>query len=73
MVLGFILYETVDLVYHVGKLTYDGSYYLYKWYYNIENSDVQKDKEIELLRLKIYELEQSLLTNGSSNHHKKTE
>ena len=33
MVLGFILYEAVDIVYSVGKLTVNGGKYVYNWYY----------------------------------------
>ena len=29
MVLGFILYEAVDFVWHFGKLTWDGTKYVY--------------------------------------------
>ena len=29
MVLGFILYEAVDFVWHFGKLTWDGIKYVY--------------------------------------------
>ena len=70
MVLGFILYETVDLVYNVGALTYNGTKYIYQWYYGIEDETVIKEKEIELLRIRIKKLEQRLLTNGSSENHK---
>ncbi len=71
MVLGFILYETVDLVYNISALTYKGTKYMYKWYYGIE--DVIKEKEIELLRIRIKDLEEKLLTNGPSENHKKAE
>ena len=73
MVLGFILYETVDLVYNVGALTYNGTKYIYQWYYGIEGEPIIKEKEIELLRIRIKKLEQRLLTNGSSENHKKAE
>ena len=70
MVLGFILYETVDLVYNVGALTYKGTKYIYQWYYGIKDETVIKEKEIELLRIRIKKLEQQLLTNGPSENHK---
>ncbi len=73
MVLGFILYEAFDIVYHVGALTVNGTKYVYKWYYGIENEETIKEKEIELLRMRIKDLEQKLLTNGSSENHKKAE
>ena len=71
MVLGFILYETVDLVYNVGAMTYNGTAYLYRWYYNIEDED--REKEIEMLRLRLANLEQRLLANGTCKNHKTTE
>ena len=71
MVLGFILYETFDLVYNVGAMTYNGSAYLYRWYYQIEVLD--KEKEIEMLILRLANLEKKLLTNGAGENHKTTE
>jgi hypothetical protein len=71
MVLGFILYETFDLVYNVGAMTYNGSTYLYRWYYQIEVLD--KEKEIEMLILRLANLEKKLLTNGAGENHKTTE
>ena len=73
MVLGFILYETVDLVYNISALTYNGTKYMYKWYYGIEDEEVIKEKEIELLRIRIKDLEEKLLTNGPSENHKKAQ
>jgi len=72
MVLGFILYETFDLAYHVGALTYNGTKYIYRWYYGIEDETKIKEKEIEMLILRIKDLETKLLTDGSSENHKKT-
>ncbi len=71
MVLGFILYETFDIVYHVGALTVNGTKYVYKWYYGIDDDETIKEKEIELLRLRIKDLEEKLLTNRSGEHHEK--
>ena len=72
MVLGFILYETADLVYNMGLMTYNGSSYVYKWYYGIEDEETKKEKEIEDLRLRILQLEHKLLTDRTSEDHKKT-
>mgnify|MGYP003993184713 CR=1 FL=1 len=72
MVLGFILYETVDLVYNISALTYNGTKYMYKWYYGIEDETKIKEKEIELLRIRIKDLETKLFTDGSSENHEKT-
>ena len=73
MVLGFILYETVDLVYNVGAMTYNGSAYLYRWYYKIDCENLKKKKEIEELRSRLCDLENQLLTNWASENHKTTE
>ena len=37
MVLGFVLYETMDIVFHVGKFTVNGVVGLYNWYYDINH------------------------------------
>lgn len=72
MVLGFILYETVDLAYNMGLMTYNGTAYVYRWYYGIDDENTKKEKEIEELRERIAMLEKRLLTNGSSKNHKTT-
>ena len=72
MVLGFILYETVDLAYNMGLMTYNGTAYVYRWYYGIDDENTKKEKEIEELRLRLADLENRLLTNGSSEDHKTT-
>ena len=73
MVLGFILYETVDLVYNVGAMTYNGSAYLYRWYYGMGDENANREKEIEMLILRLANLEQKLLANGAGENHKTTE
>ena len=72
MVLGFILYETFDLVYNVGALTYNGTKYIYHWYYGIEDEEIIQKKEIEMLKLRIKDLETRLLADRSCENHKKT-
>ena len=39
MVLGFILYETIDIAYNVSKLGYNSVTGLYNWYYDIKTED----------------------------------
>jgi len=73
MVLGFILYETADLVYNMGLMTYNGTAYAYNWYYGIEADEIKKERELEELRLRLAILEKQLLTNGTSEYHKGTE
>ena len=54
MVLGFILYESFDLVYHVGKITVNGVFGIYNWYYDINNYiPIQGMNKYELLEDKI--------------------
>ena len=35
MVLGFLVYEAMDVAYHVGKITYNGASLIYNWYYDV--------------------------------------
>ena len=64
MVLGMILYESVDLAYNVAKLGYNGARGIYYWWYNIDYPEVkiQKDstKAILLLEDRIHHLERLL-------------
>ena len=48
MVLGFILYETFDVLYHAGSMTYNGTAYLYNWYYGVKDESISKEDEIKL-------------------------
>lgn len=73
MVLGFILYETIDLIYNVGAITYNGSAYLYRWYYGMGDEYANREKEIEMLILRLANLEKKLLANGAGENHKTTE
>ena len=54
MVLGFLLYEAVDFAWHFGKMTYNGSKYVYDWYYEVPTPD-----DIEISKLK--ELEEKII------------
>lgn len=73
MVLGFILYETADLIYNMGAMTYHGTNYLYRWYYGMEDENTIKEREIEMLRLRLVNLEKRLLANRTSEDHETTE
>lgn len=59
--LGFVLYEAVDLIYTVGKMTYNGLRASYCWYYNIESPSQEaieeKDKVIQDLLRRVEQLE----------------
>ena len=60
--LGFLLYEAVDLVYTLGKLGYKGVRATYYWYYDLEYPEVEqiKNKEnvIEQLKKRVEMLEE---------------
>ena len=62
MVLGFLLYEAIDLVYHSGKITYNGVSSVYNWYYGIDNSSLNKkitqdEETIKMLEDRVENLE----------------
>ena len=60
MVLGFLLYEAVDFVWHFGKMTYNGSKYVYDWYYEIPSADEIEIDKLKQLEEKIVHLEHLL-------------
>tara|TARA_Y100001933_G_C18879395_1_gene513382 strand:+ start:612 stop:869 length:258 start_codon:yes stop_codon:yes gene_type:complete len=66
MVLGYLLYETVDLGVHAIKLTYNGVRGIYYWWYNEDYPEVAREKrtidDVEKLIKKIEKLE-NLLEN----------
>jgi hypothetical protein len=57
--LGFLLYESIDIVYHVGKMSVNGVYCIYKWYYNSNEKDKTVKNE-ENYKIKIESLEQQI-------------
>lgn len=68
MVLGFILYETFDIMYNVGSMLIGGGKYFYYWYYGIEDAKKRGDeKEIEMLLKRIEILEKNLLLTEGKN------
>ena len=73
MVLGLILYEAVDLLYNIGSLTINGTISVYKWYYSVPDKNIPKEREIEMLLLRLENLEKKLLTNGTGENHEETE
>ncbi len=60
MVLGFLLYEAVDLVWNFGGMTYRGSKYVYDWYYEIPTADEIEIDKLQLLEDKVTHLEKLL-------------
>ena len=67
MVLGFILYEAVDFVWHFGKLTWDGTKYVYNWYYEIPSNDKIEIDKLTLLENKIKHIEELLEKKNQEN------
>jgi hypothetical protein len=62
MVLGFILYESIDLFYNVGKLSYNAITGTYNWYYSIQSPEIQ-ERELEMTKIKALEEKIDQLTN----------
>ena len=64
MVLGVILYETVDLGISAVKLTYRGLRASYYWWYDMEYPEVEREnkkiKDMEELTKKLERLEKIL-------------
>ena len=58
--IGFILYEAMDLTWTFGKTVFDIIGAGYRWYYHIPTE--QQRMELEMLRLtdKVHELEEKL-------------
>jgi len=46
MVLGVILYEGVDVMVHLGKITYNTARGIYYWYYDMEYPEVEREKHL---------------------------
>ena len=66
MVLGFLLYESIDVAVNLVKITYNGISYTYNWYYDIKPEDLNKkikDDEEKLLHAqnKIKDLERRII------------
>ena len=62
MVLGFILYESIDLVYNVGKLSYNAITGTYNWYYGIQSPEIV-ERELEMTKIEELESKIDQLTN----------
>jgi len=66
--IGFVVYEAIDLVYHAGKLGYNGLYGMYKWYYGISS---ENDVSEEEYKKRIEELENHI--EGLESKYQKLE
>ena len=64
MVLGFVLYESIDLAYNVLKLGYNGISGVYNWYYYEPEPETSREQEILIemtsLMEKLEELQKEL-------------
>ena len=64
MVLGYLLYEAVDLGVNVVKITYNGARGVYYWWYDTDYPEVEREKraivDMEILTKRIAELEKRL-------------
>ena len=64
MVLGFVLYESIDLAYNVLRLGYNGISGVYNWYYYEPEPEVSREQEILIemtsLMEKLEELQKEL-------------
>jgi|TARA_B110000444_G_C18564373_1_gene466348 hypothetical protein len=65
MVLGFLLYEAIDVAYHATKLTFNSASFLYNWYYdisihNLDNKIQHEEEHVKLLEDRVKQLEHLL-------------
>ena len=64
MVLGYLLYEAVDLGVNVVKITYNGARGVYYWWYDTDYPEVEREKQsiadMEILTKRREELEKTL-------------
>ena len=67
MVLGFLLYEAVDLAWNFGGITYRGGKYIYNWYYEIPTKDDIEIEKLDELRKRMEMLEEIIKKNKLEN------
>ena len=64
MVLGYLLYEAVDVATNVVKITYNGARGAYYWWYGMEYPEVQREiqaiEDVEELNKRLERLEKLL-------------
>ena len=64
MVLGYLLYEAVDVGVNAIKISYNGLRSVYYWYYGEDYPEVQREKllikDIEVLSEKLEKLEEQI-------------
>lgn len=57
--IGILLSESIEFVIALGKLGYDGTTWLYNWYFEIPNLPTEEEK-MEQLKKRIEKLEKRL-------------
>ena len=77
MVLGFLLYEAVDVAYHATKLTFNSVSFMYNWYYGINinhlsNKVIHDEEHIKMLEDRVKQLENMLDVSGNMVEKKDT-
>ena len=68
--IGVILYESIEAIMTITKMTYNGIHASYCWYYDIqpeEQSIHDKDKVIQELLIRIEELEKKQTSLAETN------
>lgn len=71
MVLGFLLYEAVDLAWNFGGMTYRGGKYIYNWYYHVPSQDDIEIQDLEEIKKRMAVLEDLLRRQQSKNINNK--
>jgi len=76
MVLGWIVYEAIDILYFTTKIGYNGVSGVYSWYYSISNEKKTQEHlyshkemvaEIKRLNDKVASLEHNYAISGFNN------
>ena len=61
----YLLTEAIELLFALGKISYSGIIWLYKWYFN-SSEEIQKDIEMKTLEERVEMLE-SLIKENKEN------
>ena len=73
MVLGYLLYEAVDILYNVVRIGYEGASKVYDWYKGEDTARSLEKSELEKLKARMEVLEDVLTARspGSNTHTEK--
>lgn len=69
MVLGYLLYEAVDILYNVARIGYEGVSKVYDWYKGEDSARPLEESELEKLKARMAVLE-DVLTSARNTHTK---